>query len=256
MMNTTLELGCEEVERLLPLFLDDELEGDDNNLIEGHLGECGECRLLLEREGRLRFALRQASETISAPIRLRRRLDDAIDEDRQRSHKMYRAWPAAAAAAVLLAFVWKGAFSGHTDYLREAALRHSYDLPMDVVAGDMGSVGRYLSGKLPFAVKLPNRLEEAAQSLGGRVTQLGERQTAYVRMDMPRGRVSVFVYESQPGEAIYEGAPSYRVAGQDVFLKRVRGYTTARWFRDGLVYSVVTDLAETELPEVVRRISY
>lgn len=255
-MDESLMMDCGEALRLLPFYLDDELHGLENDRLEHHLQRCGECAAQLEGEGRLRVALRQASETIHAPDRLRRRLDEALELERRRTHRGYRAWPAVAAALILGAFVWRGALINHGDNLQEAALRHSHDLPMDVVAADMGAVQRYLSTKLPFALHLPNRLEEAAQSLGGRVTKLGDRQTAYVRMDLPQGRVSVFVYEAQPGESIFEQAPRYRISGHDVSLRRVRGFTTARWLEDGLVYSIVTDLPEGDIPDILRRVSY
>ena len=66
---------------------------------------------------------------------------------------------------------------------------------MDVVASDFGHVQSYLSGKLPFVVRLPKIESPEPRSLGARVIQLDNRDTAYVRYDTPAGRVSVFVYE-------------------------------------------------------------
>jgi anti-sigma factor RsiW len=123
---------------------------------------------------------------------------------------------------------------------------------MDVVTADIGQVQKYFTEKLPFAVRLPRLSSEnaPAPNLGGRVTQINSHDAAYVRYELPRGRVSVFVYEA-PGSSLREMAPLnkplYKIRGENVQLQRVRGFTTMRWTRDGLVYSVVTDLPEGEL---------
>ncbi len=239
-------IPCSEVERYIPWLLDDELDRDQAIGVEAHLGECAECRAVLESEGRLRLALRRAAHSIAAPARLHRRLNEAIALEHSRTQTWTRRWPAVAAAAILLAFVWRGATSESFSDLREAAARHAGNLPMDVVAADMGPVQKYFSGKLPFAVNIPSLTEESPSELGGRVIQLNNHDAAYVRYETPRGRVSIFVYEG-PSSGLYEAEPVYRIDNQPFLLKRVRGYTTLRWLRNGLVYSVVADLPEREL---------
>lgn len=241
-------LMCEEFERAIPWFLDDELDSEYAFEFEEHLGHCAHCRARLEAEGRLRLALRRASSTIAAPARLRARLNEAIEQEARARSSWSRRWPAAAAAAILLAFVWKGASGESVEDLQEAAARHARNLPMDVVAADLSQVQSYLSSKLPFAVNIPSPVEKPS-TLGGRITQIANRDAAYVRYEVPRGRVSIFVYES-PDSSIVEEGPRYRFGQENVMLRRVRGYTAMRWQRNGLVYSVVTDLPEGELSRI------
>jgi len=247
-------LPCEEVEQAIPWLLDDELDPDHTRDIERHLGGCVSCRATLEAEGRLRLALRRAADSMAAPARLRRRLHEAMEQERVRSSAMSRRWPAVAAAAILLAFLIQGAWGDSPEDLQEAAARHARNLPMDVVASSVSEVQDYLSSKLPFAVHLPRPAAPLSQYeqpavMGGRITQIANRDAAYVRYETPRGRVSMFVYEGQDTPMLEPG-PSYRMGNERVFVKRVRGYTTLRWHRDGLVYSLVADLPEREVLEL------
>ncbi len=258
------DLSCEETQRSIAWFLDDELDPEQALEMESHLEGCGACRALLESEGRLRLALRRAASSMTAPARLRRRLNEAMVHERRRSSPWVRRWPAVAAAAILLAFLWKGASPGESDELIEAAAFHARNLPVMMETDDVEKVRQFFTGKLPFAVQLPHLAATTERTanvvpvrFGGRVTQFNNRDTAYVRYQTPRGQLSVFVYESSPG-GIMRGGPFYRVGNQKVLVKRVRGFTAMRWQRDGLVYSVVTDLPERDLvrsgllPEPVR----
>ena len=111
--------------------------------------------------------------------------------------------------------------------------------PMDVIAGNVSQVQEYFNGKLPFAVRLPEVPQPLLKSLGGRVTHLRDRDAAYVRYDMPRGRVSVFVYEDTDDDS--EVAPLYVVGNRgdgkrNVGVVRRGSPTEGGW----------TTLAETE----------
>ncbi|MEZ4271211.1 MAG: zf-HC2 domain-containing protein [Myxococcota bacterium] len=240
---------CIEVQNQIPWLLDDELEPDQVWEVERHVNACPACRACLDSEERLRATLRSAASSVGAPARLRRRLQESIALEQQCTKRSHRFWQAAAAAAIFAAFVWQGNFAS-VDDLDEATFAHSRDLPMDVVAGDVLQVQRYLSGKLPFRVQMPV-LPKSMESLGGRITQLNNHAAAYVRYDTPDGRVSVFVYED-PNASPVEAGPHYRLGGRPVVLRRIRGYTTARWRSQGLVYSVVSDLPEGKLTSIWR----
>ena len=246
---------CEEIQRSIPWLLDDELDAEQSLEVEAHLGTCGACRAQLERQGHLRLALRRAAASIAVPVSLQNRLHDVMDRERRAQTGWNKAWPAVAAAAILLSFIWKGANGGLTSDFEELATRHSRDLPMDVVAPDVGEVQTYLSGKLPFAVRIPTLSAEGPlKLLGGRVIQLNDhRDAAYVRYDMPHGRVSMVVYQDGANQEMPEIAPMYTLGNQQVMLKRVRGYSAAKWKASGLVYSVVTDLPESELSLVLHQ---
>jgi hypothetical protein len=190
--------------------------------------------------------------SIAAPASLRRTMRDAIERERSaQSPTVWRMVPAAAAAAVLLAFAWHGGSSRAGD-LEAAAERHARDLPMDVVAADIAPVQDYFNGKLPFAVRLPEVARPMLKQLGGRVTHLRDHDAAYVRYEVPSGRVSVFVYEDPDNDDDSEVAPLYMVGNHRMLVKQVRGYTVAKWHQAGLTYSLVTDLPERDLAAVFR----
>jgi anti-sigma factor (TIGR02949 family) len=244
-------ISCEEAERAIPWFLDDELEAELALEMEAHLGACSSCRLALEREGRLRLTLRRATQAVTAPAALRRQVREAIERERRHDSKVWRYWPAAAAAAALIALAGLGSGGGAPGELEATAERHARDLPMDVVAGDIGKVQNYFEGKLPFVVHLPQLASMGVNSFGGRITHLADRDAAYVRYEVPAGRVSVFVYED-PGLDFSEVAPLYQFGHQRVLVRQVRGYNVAKWRSAGLTYSVVSDMPAQDFSSVLR----
>ncbi len=245
-----MTLSCDEARRAVTWLLDDEIEPTQMLELEEHLNGCEECRAALEHEATLRDTLRRAAAVVVAPPRLRRRVRELLDREERRRLPWVQYWPAAAAAAIFIALIVKGSTTPPLPELDEAALRHARDLPLDVVAADVAQVQRYFVGKLPFAVQLPHINEAPVQLLGGRVTHVRDREAAYVRYQMPRGRMAVFVYED-PGVRLSEVEPLYRLGRQRMVVQQVRGYTVARWRTGGLVYSVVTDLPAQELPRVL-----
>jgi anti-sigma factor (TIGR02949 family) len=242
-----MKMLCGEVERSLPWFLDDELDVETAGEIEEHLLECTGCRAVLEQEGRLRLVLRQAAEHVAVPASLRRRVLESIERERPQP-RWARAWPAVAAAAVLVAFIWKGGSGSAMADLD--VVSKVPDLPMDVVAADAASLQAYFSRKMPFAVRLPRIADGSVGTFGGRVMNLRDRDAAYVRYNLPRGQMSMFVYEDH-GEDLPEVAPLYRIGNHRMVVKEVHGYTVARWSSDGLTYSVVTDLPINEFSTLV-----
>jgi len=244
-----MKMTCEEVDRAIPWFLDDELEADLALEVEAHLGECEHCRGALEREGSLRTTLRRAAAQVTAPTSLRRSTREAIEAERRRERPLYRTWPAAAAAAILVIFIWKGAAGSSAPDL-DVVMRVP-DLPMDVVSAEVAPVQDYLNHRLPFAVRLPRMADGAVSSLGGRIMQMRDREAAYVRYTTSRGPVSVFVYED-PDDDFSEVAPLYRVGNQRMLVTEQRGYTFAKWRSGGLTYTVMAPLPARDFPNLLR----
>lgn len=250
-----MHLSCTEIQRLIPWLLDDELDPDQSLELESHINTCVSCRVELEREGNLRIVLRRAAASISVPLSLQKRMDDVFENERRYEGVVpwLKMWPAVAAAAVLLTFIWRSGNGAGAEEWNEVARRHVGNLPMDVVGADVASVQNYFSEKLPFAVRLPRLAATPASTLGGRIIQLNQRDAAYVRYDTPRGRVSLVVYEDDNSNNPQERVPTYQVGPHRVMIDHVHGYITARWRAAGLVYSVVTDLPEQEFSGVLTR---
>ncbi len=246
-------MTCDEVKRAIPWLLDEELDSQQGAEVEHHIHGCPQCRTDLQREGQLRLAVRRAGEVVECPDSLRFKVSRACARERRRHLAWQRTWPAVSAAAILASFIWQGTTgNAEAQDLEEAAVRHARNLPMDVVAGDLVKVEQYFDGKLPFAVHVPDvvRNQPVSVQLGGRVIDLSNREAAYVRYDLPGGRMSVFVYPD-PHPRFSEVIPGYQIGDRRVLIRQVRGYTTAQWHSQGLVYSVVSDLPERELSMVL-----
>jgi anti-sigma factor RsiW len=242
-----MPISCQDTQRAIPWLLDDEIEPTQLLELEAHMNECDACRAELEREAVLRASVRRALEVQIAPLALRRSIRELLDREyRRRQLPWVQLWPAAAAAVILLAFIWKGSTGGALYELDEAAQRHASNLPLDIKTSDadVTKVQRYFDGKLPFAVNVPRIVNRPVRLLGGRITHLRNRQAAYVRYDVPRGRVAVFVYQD-PGFDMSEVAPGYGQYRMDIH--HMRGYTVARYRLGGLVYSIVSDLPANEI---------
>ncbi|MEL6547922.1 MAG: zf-HC2 domain-containing protein, partial [Myxococcota bacterium] len=232
-----------DVRLALPFILDDDVEPHYLLEVEAHLESCSDCRAALEREVALRETLHRAMDSVAAPERLRKRVLASIEQERRGSHPVSRAWPALAAAAVLVVFVWQGAtgLDGSAEF-EEVAQRHSRALPPDFIGEDANSLANYFHGKVPFAVRLPKTVKPL--QVGGRVTHLYDREAVHLRYDLPDGHFSLFVYES-PNQQVAEASP------RSIEFRRVHGYNVARWKDAGIVYSVVSEMPVEKLAPVI-----
>ena len=202
----SVSMDCEEVQLAVPFVLDDDVEPHYLLEVEQHLQSCPQCRGFLEREVALRETLHRAMDSVSAPDRLRRRVQASIEQERRASHPVSRAWPALAAAAVLVVFVWQGARGVEgTAELEEVTQRHSRVLPPEVVGPNVENVASYFHGKVPFAVRLPTAPQPI--QVAGRVTHLYDKEAVHLRYDLPDGHFSLFVYEATNDPAVVETTP-------------------------------------------------
>jgi len=70
-------LNCEDVIHELSDFIDGELDAASKHELEGHLKECGECKLVVDQTKKT-VRLFCDSEAIELPGEVRNRLHDAI----------------------------------------------------------------------------------------------------------------------------------------------------------------------------------
>ncbi|MEM6533764.1 MAG: zf-HC2 domain-containing protein [Myxococcota bacterium] len=237
-------MNCAEAQAAIPFVLDDEVEPHYLLEVEAHIQECPDCRAHLEREAALRDTLHRAMESVSAPDSLRRRLQASIESERRASHPVVRAWPALAAAAVLVVFVWQGATGTQSEAdLEEVTQRHARNLPASVVSDDPKSLAQYFHDKVRFAVRLPDGVKPVRVS--GRVTHLGNREAVHLRYDLTDGHFSLFAYESPKTTTVVENPEP------PVTLRQVHGYNVARWQERGIVYSVVSEMPAAKLAPLI-----
>lgn len=247
---------CEEVMRSLPWVLDDDVDGVTLDGLESHVVGCASCRAILEREVHLRQTVRRSMESLSASASLRGKIQGLVAAERRARHPAMQAWPALAAAAVLVAFVWQGATGSDSDNEFELIVqRHARAEPAAVTARDARSVHKYLHGRvaLPLPVYDPSRTGQGTArapfepvEVSGGITHFFNREAVHMTYELPGGEhFSLFVLESPESAGVVESTP------RAIDVKTVRGFNVARWKKAGVGYYVVSELSTDRLVPIL-----
>jgi anti-sigma factor RsiW len=254
----TAAMDCRELERSVDAFLDAEFDDRERAEAEAHLAGCPRCRATVESQGRLRDAIRRKLREAmaapaaagSAPPSLRERLERSLARQRRSVWRralapLPLATMAACAAGVLVVLA---SHTGNPDLLDDAVRKHHRGLPLEVTAAAMPG---WFAGKLDFHPSLPHFTDAAVKVEGARLSNLREWPAAYVRYQLPRGQAGLFIVDDPnrrfdaPGRDVQVGHEMVRVAS-------ARGYNVAIWRQDEIVYSLITDLDEESLFQLVR----
>ena len=260
----TNRMECAELSSLLPAFADGEIVDAEREEVEAHLASCEPCREAVEAARRFRSFLKEKAAPSRASDLLRARIRQ--DVARERSAEQAKRFGAYLGVAAGLAVVASGGWvlAGAGPAARPEALvadavdKHARALPVEVTPA-AGDVDAWFQGKVDFHVQVPRfRSANAPRLVGARLANVSDRQAAYVvygkgDADGARGRrMTVLVY---PGEDVE--LPSGRraqVNGRDVVLANQKGYNVALWSRRGVVYSLVSDLDERDVLELVSEV--
>ncbi len=269
--------ACRQIEGFVDAYVDGEFDGREALELEAHLSECPDCSHKAKLQQSFKSAMRRAAGTGFAPPRLReavqarlsdpRAADDLDDEAGQRSPsgRAYRGFSnrtrgVAIAAAVAGAAVWfvAGGLSrpvfGPSALTRglaeDGAALHARTLPLDYAASDAASVQRWLQGRLDFGVNLPH-FQPAAALQGVRLSTVGSRAAAAVSYQMPQAKSRLTLLIVDDPEPKMAGTLR-RVADREVYVSHARGYNVASWRRDEIVYSLISDLDERDVLDLVR----
>ena len=110
---------------------------------------------------------------------------------------------------------------------------------------------RWLQSRLDFGVRVP-AFQNAAAVQGVRLSTVRARQAAAIAYSVPRStsrRVTLLIVDdpdtAMPGTA-------RRVADREVYLSHARGFNVASWRKDEIVYSLISDLDERDVLELVK----
>ncbi len=257
-------MDCAELTRTLDAYLDRELAPREEAEAADHLAACEACRALVDAQGRLRAVLRAklkaamgpGSDAGQAPDALRQRLRVALVHEKRPilrrvlSPVSFAALAACAAGAVVVLATHNG-----TDPLVEEAVRkHTRDLPLEVTAAAAGpeSVAGWFAGKLDFNAAPPHFRDGDVRLVGARLSHIQDRPAAYVRYDLPRGHLGLFILDD-PERRFGEVGRVVQVGASSVRLINARGFNVAIWRRNEIVYSLVSDLDEDDLARLVQR---
>ncbi|HEY3358919.1 MAG TPA: zf-HC2 domain-containing protein [Polyangia bacterium] len=243
---------CAEVDKFIPAYVDGEFAEEDRVEFERHLAECARCREVARFEARFKASLRAHLRRPALPLGLRERITAQIEAAPVPGSRLrrffYRSVLVAAAAPVLVALLFTGQ-AQTLPVVQESIHRHQRNLPLDVVGPDRQRVSTWFRDKVDFPVRPPGLRLVGADLLGGRVTNVRERQAALLQYNVRGRKVSVLVFE--PGDLSLEAPRVRRIGNRTIYFDH-QGLTNVAVFRDGPVgYAVTSDLPETEMVQVV-----
>lgn len=256
-------MDCSELERSIEAYLDDEFDVRERAEADLHLSTCPRCHALAGerrrvREGlraKLREAMAPPAPAGRAPQELRTRIEQALA---RRRHPLWRralspiplATVAACAAGALVVLVTHG---GDDALVEEAVRSHHRALPLEVTAsvGGEAPILAWFADKLDFNPSPPRFKADGVRLLGARLSHLREWPAAYIRYELPRGQAGLFIVDDPKGRFDASGR-EVRLGHQVVRLIAARGYNVAVWRDHEIVYSLVSDLDEAALYNLVR----
>jgi anti-sigma factor RsiW len=256
-------MDCVELSRSVEAFLDGEFEPREQAEAEAHLAGCERCRALTEAEAArlegLRATLRQAMGPTSpagrAPAALRQRVSTALARERRPLwRRILSPVPLATAAACAAgAMVVLASHGGGDALVEEAVRKHHRGLPLEVTTASVGpeAITGWFAGKLDFKPTPPRFQETGAKVVGARLSHLREYPAAYIRYDLPHGQAGLFIVDD-PERRFEATGREVQVGPRTLRVVNARGYNVAVWRQDGIVYSLVSDLGEDDLFQLVR----
>ncbi len=258
-------MDCTELERSIDAYVDGEFDARERAEADLHLAACERCRKLAAAAATLRSAvrakLREAMTPPSvagrAPAELRARIE--ADLARQRRPRWRRAFSPipvatlAACAAGAVVVLWTHAGDQPPGSLAEAAIRnHHARYPLDYVLSTTSvALPEAFVAKLPFNASPPHFRAEGVRLVGARYSNLREWSAAYLRYALPHGEAGLFIVDDPKGR-FDAGGDVVKVGSREIHLTHGHGYNVAVWRDDKLVYSLVSDLDEAALRDLVR----
>ena len=124
---------------------------------------------------------------------------------------------------------------------------HSSALPADVEAepreaaeGTPGKVSSYFRNKVEFPVRPAVFDRSDARLVGGRLSNVRERQAAALYYDVSGHRLTMVVFDR--GGGFERSALRTQMLGRDLYYQQVNGYVVPVRRHDGLTYALTGDL--------------
>jgi anti-sigma factor RsiW len=224
---------------------------------------CPRCQRTVAREARLHAGLRASLRSAlgpdapagRAPPALRARVSEALArEKRPLLRRIFSPLPIATVAACAAgAMVVLIGHSGDDGLLDEAVRKHNRGLPLEVYAASVGpeAIPAWFAGKLDFRPAPPRFEDSEVRVVGARLSHLKQWPAAYFRYELPRGQAGLFVVDDPDGRFAAAGR-EIQVGPRRIRVSAARGYNVAVWRQDEIVYSLVSDLDEKALLQLVR----
>jgi anti-sigma factor RsiW len=250
---------CRQLEEtFLHAYVDGEFDADETAEVQAHLADCAACTHAVRIHQSYKAAMLRASNVAPHKLHdvLKERLADQVSESRWVStFRDPRGIALTAACVGAAAWFLAGGMShpvlsAQSSFVDDGIALHARALPLDYVASDVGSLQQWLSSKLDFGVRVP-RFPQGPQVRGARLSSVHARPAAVVSYAVTAdGRRASLLIVDDP-ERHLDGA-SHRIANREVFVTRARGFNVVSWRSDEVVYSLISDLDEHDVLQLVQ----
>ncbi len=267
---------CNDYRAMVPLFLDDELSGNDVDDFQRHIAECADCEKVLAQEGALSQLLHRIRPLYEAPEALRTLVSRVVSSEEradlrtpERLHQRVLRilalppgsisrpairWKRMAVVAIMtvLAFLFIPAVVQNVRanaFVEAAAETHrSYlegNLPMEIHSASPAAVTAWFAGKVPFDFQLPDSQQpvnghQIYQLTGSRLVNFKDAYAALTTYEMQEQRISLLVVSDKSARA--EGGEEVHSGSLTFHDHTVDGFKVITWSNRGLTYALVSSL--------------
>lgn len=245
-------MQCQESKKLLDAYVDNEVDLMQSVVLEDHLAQCSDCTRNVESRRALKDAIQDSNLRYAAPPELvrsvRKSLRMPADSVASPKWQWFRAafvgFAAATALCTVIATVIIYQFRTPQpqqqlatllidDHVRsmQGGTNHLVDIP----SSNQHVVKPWFNDKLDYSPKVTDFADKGFPLIGGRLDYLNDRNVAVLIYKRNQHVINVYVY------------PVKGDSTQNVYQKN--GYNVIYWSREGMEYSVVSDLNLAELQQ-------
>lgn len=233
-------MSCEWQDKI-SLFVDDELQGADQQQVSAHLSGCAECTAAVAEQLALKKAVQLGARRYAAPPDLHA----AVYRQLHPHARVSFLWKWGMSAACLLLVIALGyalwpRSSGKDPLLAELVDQHVIALsspnPVDVISEDRHTVKPWFQGKLPFTFNLPELAGSSYKLIGGKAVYLQQKPGAELLYQVRQHKISVFVLQM----------PAGNISGEQ------STFNIKSWDENGLRFYLVTDASDSESTELIK----
>lgn len=239
-------MNCEQTQRMLHPYLDNELDADTLIKLDMHLAGCDACRAELHKYQQLQSSLHSNVKAFTLPDGARDRFLQRIrQEETRQAAQLEPFWKRvqtgyAVAAMILLAWIITVLVPGKPADMSLAVIdAHVRSLQAnhltDVQSTDQHTVKPWFNGKIAISPEVKDFTQQGFKLVGGRLDYLAQHPAAVVVYQRRKHIINLFCWQSDKPVVL---------TGQQ------QGFNMIAWRENGLQYWLVSDLNNKELGEL------